>query len=74
MAIVGSVNTDFRSYFLHFEDGVLMWHTDAVRDVRKDFMEAIGQSQEITSTYVLAHTNVFIRIFRGILHMLMPLA
>ena len=51
-----------------------MWHTDAVRDVRKDFMEAIGKSQEITSTYVLAHTNVFIRIFRGILHMLMPLA
>ena len=74
MAIVGSVNTDFRSYFLHFEDGVLMWHTDAVKDVRKDFMEAIGQSQEITSTYVLARTNVFIRIFRGILHMLMPLA
>lgn len=72
-ALVGSINTDFRSYFLHFEDGVLLYETDSVMDVKKDFEDALKESQEVTKEEI-AKTNVFVRVIRNILRVLMPLA
>lgn len=72
-ALVGSINTDFRSYFLHFEDGVMMYRTDCIRKIREDFEHALKQSQKI-SLEQMKKTNVIVRGLRGILHVLMPLA
>jgi len=37
LAIVGSINLDYRSLFLHFEDAVWMYKSRAVKQVRDDF-------------------------------------
>ncbi len=47
-AVVGSINLDYRSLYLHFEDAVLFFYTDTVLDAEKDFIETRGLSQEIT--------------------------
>ena len=47
-ATVGTVNFDYRSLFLHFEDGVLLYGTPTVADVREDFLAAQAVSEEIT--------------------------
>ena len=38
-AVVGTVNFDFRSLYLHFEDGVWLYKADCVGAVARDFDE-----------------------------------
>lgn len=40
-AVVGTVNMDFRSLYLHFEDGVFLYNTDSVRQVVDDFADTL---------------------------------
>ena len=70
--LVGSINTDFRSYFLHFEDAVLMYKTDSVLDIRDDFLKAQEQSQQITLEDI-RKTNILLRAIRAILQIFVPL-
>lgn len=43
-ATVGTVNLDYRSMFLHFENGVLMYDVPAVENIRDDFLETQTKS------------------------------
>ena len=43
-AVVGTINLDYRSLVHHFEDGVWMYNTDTVMDIRRDFMNCIAVS------------------------------
>ncbi len=45
---VGSINMDYRSLFLHFENGVLLYGTPSVKEIRADFEATLEQCQEIT--------------------------
>lgn len=47
-ATVGTVNMDYRSLYLHFECGVWMAESSAVKDVAADFLATQAVSQEIT--------------------------
>lgn len=47
VAVVGTINMDFRSFFLHFECGTVLYGGKAVRDVRADVQDIIGMSREI---------------------------
>lgn len=47
VSTVGSVNLDFRSLFLHFENGVLLYDKDIAFAAEKDFQETIEKSQRI---------------------------
>lgn len=46
-ASVGSVNIDYRSFFLHFECGAWMCGCDAARAVHRDFLDTLTVSEEI---------------------------
>lgn len=48
IAYVGSTNMDFRSYYLHFESGVVMYQSKAVMDIKEDALKTMAQSQQIT--------------------------
>jgi len=48
IATVGTTNLDFRSLYLHFETGVLIYRSETVRSVKKDFLRTIPTSHEIT--------------------------
>lgn len=47
MAVVGTINMDFRSLYLHFECGTLFYRNSIVADLKRDCLETIEQSREI---------------------------
>ena len=47
-AIVGTINLDFRSLYLHYECAAWMCGTDAVVPMREDFLKTLESCQEIT--------------------------
>ncbi len=46
-AIVGTCNFDFRSFYLHFENGVWMYKSKAVRQAQDSFFKALAASEKI---------------------------
>ena len=48
-AVVGTINLDYRSLVHHYENAVLLYKTESIADIRKDFEEIFEQSQEIFS-------------------------
>ena len=71
-ATVGTINMDYRSLYLHFENGVLMYHYDAVAEIRKDFEDIFAASTEVTEKYN-GRKSVFARMGRGVLRLFSPL-
>lgn len=47
--VVGTINLDYRSLFLHFECGTLLYNCDAVSDLRDDHLETMEKCREITA-------------------------
>ncbi|MBE6604593.1 MAG: cardiolipin synthase [Ruminococcaceae bacterium] len=43
-AMIGTVNLDYRSLVHHFENGVWMWNTDAIADLREDIEKTMAAS------------------------------
>jgi cardiolipin synthase len=46
--VVGTVNLDFRSLYLHYECGAWLYKTDSVRQILDDFHAALEKSGEVT--------------------------
>ena len=69
---VGTVNMDYRSMFLHFEDAVLLYHDPTVLDIKRDFINTQFRSQPVTLEQCLGHSWIR-RLFRSILRVLAPL-
>lgn len=72
VGIVGSANLDFRSYYLNFESGAIMYDSEAVLDLEKDFMKTFEESIEITMEDV-NKTSVLVKFFRQVIGMFSPL-
>ena len=70
-AIVGTVNLDFRSLFLHFEDAVLLYKCEAVNELRKDMMKTFKESHLQTEEDV--KRNVFGRMLDALLVFFAPI-
>ena len=47
VGVLGSINMDFRSFFLHYEDAVWMCETPVLADMKADIEEVMSVSQEI---------------------------
>lgn len=50
-AIVGTCNFDFRSFYLHFENGVWMHKSKAVKQARESFLKALSVSEPVTKEF-----------------------
>lgn len=70
-ATVGTTNFDFRSLYLHFECGALMYNTDAVLEVKEDFLETLNVCQEITAKD--CKCSIPMRVFQDIMRLFAPL-
>ena len=71
-ATVGTVNLDYRSMFLHFENGVLLYGTPSVAEVKADFLDTQAKSLEITLEDC-RKVPVLRRVLRGVLRLFAPL-
>ncbi len=45
--VVGTINMDYRSLYLHFENGIYMEQVSTLKDVRKDFENTFKDSQKL---------------------------
>ncbi|NBI65328.1 cardiolipin synthase [Pseudoflavonifractor sp. 60] len=71
-ATVGTVNLDYRSLFLHFEDGVWLCEAPCIRDIRTDFLKTLELSQPC-SLRQFRHLNILLQLYRNILRVFAPL-
>ncbi len=71
VATVGTVNLDFRSLYLNFECGTVMYGTDAVKDVKRDFEETFTECIKIDKKQ--CDKNIFVRICQSIMRVFAPL-
>jgi len=71
IATVGTTNLDFRSLYLHFECGVLIYSSETVAAIKEDFMRTLPISQKMT--YKDCARNVFQQIIQDLLRIFAPL-
>ncbi len=72
LAVVGTINLDFRSLYLHFENGVLLYGCSAIADIRRDFEALKPICREMTQKYARARMR-HRRIGESLLRLFAPL-
>ena len=72
VAACGTINMDYRSLYLHFENGCWFCGCDAVADMRRDFEELFTVSTEVTAQYAGKRERC-VRGINGILRLFGPL-
>lgn len=71
LAVIGTINMDYRSLYLHFECGALHYETDAVAQLRQDTESTFRQSREMTLED--CHKGFFHTLFYAVLRVFAPL-
>ncbi len=71
VASVGTVNLDFRSLYLHFEDGVWLYRAGCLEQIRADFEQTFPACREITPAD--CRVSLPRRFYRAVLRLLSPL-
>lgn len=72
IAFIGTVNMDYRSYYLHYECGCNLYLCDCILDMKKDFYEILVQSHEINQED-LDNVSYLEHLIRSILNFFAPL-
>jgi len=70
-AAVGTVNLDYRSLFLHFENGVVLYGSKAVQDVKADFLNTLKKCHQVTEEE--CSSNIFVLLVQALLRLVAPL-
>lgn len=47
-AVVGTINMDYRSFYLHYENGIWVYDQEFLQKVERDFVQTFEESREIT--------------------------
>ena len=71
IATVGTINMDYRSLYLHFECGSLLYNSKEIKEIKKDAIETIEKSKNVVLSNM--KTSIFKRILSAILRILAPL-
>ena len=72
LAVIGTINLDYRSLYLHFENGVLLYGCKAISDMKADYLDTLAKSAEVTEDYKKM-PKARIAIKRSILRLFAPL-
>jgi cardiolipin synthase len=70
IATVGTTNVDFRSLYLHFECGVLIYSSETVMAIKEDFLNTMPNCQEMTIKDCAR--NALQRVIQDILRVFAP--
>ena len=71
VASVGTVNLDFRSLYLHFECGTLLYGSKAVAEAKDDFLATLDECSEICAED--CKVGVVMRFINSIMRLIAPL-
>ncbi len=72
LAVVGTINLDYRSLYLHFECGVWMYNVPCITDIRRDFLETQQKCAPIPANYG-EDMPLRKKLLRGFLQLFAPL-
>ena len=72
IATIGTINLDFRSLYMHFECGVWMYRTQAVRQMKEDAVKLFPQCTEVTMEDCRSR-KVPVQIIQSLLRLFAPL-
>lgn len=71
-AVVGTINLDYRSLYLHFECAAFLYQVPEIGAIEEDFQETLGKCQEIRLGD-LKKEKVWMRIYGWLLKVFAPL-
>ncbi len=71
IATVGTINLDYRSLFLHFENGVFLYDCSTVMDIKKDIVNTMKECTKITLE--MCSKSLPFRIVQALLRVFSPL-
>ncbi len=71
-AVVGTINLDYRSLYLHFECGAFLYQVEEISEIERDYQETLAKCQEITLENLKKGT-LGLRILGWFLKVLAPL-
>lgn len=71
-AYIGSLNMDYRSMFMSFEDGVFIYKTNAVKEMYDDLSQTFKESEKISIKEYLKR-NIFLVLLDYLLQVISPL-
>lgn len=69
--MIGTINLDYRSLVHHFENGIWMYNTDVIKDIKKDLDETLSKSIKINKDKL--KTNLITRFVRAIVRIFAPM-
>ena len=72
VGVVGTINLDYRSLYLHFEDGVWMYGNDVITDIRDDFTETLEYCHPIDLEFCRGR-SIAVRAMQNVLRVFAPL-
>ena len=70
-AMIGTINLDYRSLVHHFENGVWMYRCDVIADMKKDILETMEKSEEVTQS--MLKTGLITRFIRSVVRIFAPM-
>ncbi|MBQ9983753.1 MAG: cardiolipin synthase [Lachnospiraceae bacterium] len=71
-AVVGSINLDYRSLYLHFECAAFLYHCKEIEEIKEDILECLEVSKEITYESCLQLNKPY-RLWQSLLRLYAPL-
>ncbi|MBQ6334508.1 MAG: cardiolipin synthase [Erysipelotrichaceae bacterium] len=71
VATVGTVNLDYRSLYLHFENGTYLYGSEKIKDIRKDLESMMEEGHQVSLKE--ARNGPLKEFFLGILRLFAPL-
>lgn len=72
LAVIGTINMDYRSLYLHFENGVWIYENHVIQDMKADYLEMLKDCKKIDLDFCRKR-SALARAFQSILRLMAPL-
>jgi len=69
IAVVGTINLDYRSLYLHFECATLLYRARIIEEIREDAVRTIAESREVLPE----KRRFYHELIDAVLHLFAPL-
>lgn len=72
IGVVGTINLDYRSLYLHFEDGVWIYKNRVIQDIKDDFVQTMEYCHQVDLDFCL-NRSLGVRMMQNIFRVFAPM-
>lgn len=73
VGVVGTINMDYRSLYMHFECATFMYKSEALKEIKADFLDTFEKSEEVNKKVMSKSKSIFYLAYKSILRLFAPL-